>query len=101
MAKKNCWEVMKCGRQTGGDKVSELGECPAVSTFKAHGINNGINGGRACWVIAGTYCDGQIQGSYIDKIKGCAGCEFIHMVSREEGDQIITPPEILKKINAR
>ena len=78
--------------------MAELGECPAVSTFKAHGLNNGINGGRACWVIAGTYCDGQIQGSYIDKVKGCAGCEFIHMVSHEEGEKMITADELLRKI---
>jgi len=30
MSKKNCWEVMNCGRQTGGTKVSEMGVCPAA-----------------------------------------------------------------------
>ena len=71
MAKKNCWEVKKCGRQPGGEKVSELGACPAVSAFGAHGINDGINGGRACWAIAGTFCEGTVQGSFAEKIEDC------------------------------
>jgi hypothetical protein len=25
----NCWEIKKCGRQRGGKKVNELGECIA------------------------------------------------------------------------
>ena len=87
MGKKNCWEVLKCERQQGGAKVSELGECPASSCFEAHGINNGINGGRACWAIAETFCQGEIQGVFSDKIIGCLECVFFKMVEKEEKDQ--------------
>jgi hypothetical protein len=55
MPKLNCWEFEKCGRQPGGIKVKELGVCPAATEKRAHGINGGINGGRACWAIAGTF----------------------------------------------
>lgn len=27
---KNCWEFKKCGRETGGSKVKELGVCVTV-----------------------------------------------------------------------
>lgn len=30
MERNNCWEVMKCGRQQGGENVSKLGICIAV-----------------------------------------------------------------------
>ena len=53
--KNNCWEFMECGRQTGGQKVAELGECPAY-TDKTHvGVNSGTNAGRYCWKLAGTF----------------------------------------------
>jgi len=28
MERKNCWEVLKCGREPGGYRVSEAGVCP-------------------------------------------------------------------------
>lgn len=28
MAKLNCWEFKKCGRETGGLKIKEMGVCP-------------------------------------------------------------------------
>jgi len=30
MAKLNCWEFMKCGREVGGKNVKELGICQVV-----------------------------------------------------------------------
>ena len=98
MHRRNCWEVNNCGRQTGGSQVAALGECPAASTFACHRVNNGINGGRACWAIAGTMCDGEVQASVVDKIKGCANCDFFHQVAAEERDGLATTPEILKRI---
>jgi hypothetical protein len=84
MVRKNCWEFKKCGRQQGGANIKKSGECPAAKCFKAHGINNGINGGRACWAIAGTYCGGKIQGVFCDKILECSSCEFFQLVQKEE-----------------
>lgn len=98
MGKVNCWEFSGCGRQPGGAKVAELGECPAVACFPAHGIHDGINGGRTCWAIAGTFCQGQEQGSFIEKHHGCANCDFFHTVVKEEGDGLLSVREVLAKI---
>ncbi|MBU1076911.1 MAG: hypothetical protein KKH98_06425 [Spirochaetes bacterium] len=86
MAKKNCWEVKLCGREQGGKKVSELGVCPASNTVKADGVNNGKNGGRACWVIAGTLCEGKVQGIFSFKNVTCKECDFYKQVKDEEGE---------------
>jgi len=100
MHRRNCWEVKNCGRQAGGDQVAALGECPAASTFSCHRVNNGINGGRACWAIAGTLCGGAVQGRFVDKMRGCASCDFFHLVAKEEGKALVPVPEILKKMNS-
>jgi hypothetical protein len=101
MEKENCWEYKKCGRQPGGDKIAELGPCPAVSCFKAHEINDGINGGRACWAIAGTFCGGQVQGIFIEKHKDCVNCDFFHQVANEEGKNLLAVDVILSKIRCK
>ena len=49
-----CWQVKGC----------EAHECPA------HGKRH-----VRCWMIAGTYCDGDVQGQHVQKIKDCATCE--------------------------
>lgn len=98
MHRRNCWEVKKCGRQTGGDQVATLGECPTAAAFACHSVNNGINGGRACWAIAGTLCGGLVQGKFVDKIRGCASCDFFHRVAEEEGKDLATAPEILQRM---
>lgn len=94
----NCWEFNKCGRQPGGNKLAELGQCVAVTSFKAHGINRGINGGRACWAIAGTFCGGEVQGAFIEKYKGCSNCDFFHQVLKEEGKNLLSVGSILSKL---
>lgn len=98
MNRRNCWEEKNCGRQPGGDQVGALGECPAVSAFACHRVNNGINGGRACWAVAGTLCGGKVQGRFADKIKGCANCDFFHQVAKDEGQGLATIPQIFAKM---
>lgn len=80
----NCWEFKKCGREPGGSQASLLGTCSAAVTKQANGIHSGINGGRACWVVAGTLCGGKIQGSFAEKIGACDKCDFFERVRREE-----------------
>ena len=75
----NCWEFMKCGRELGGDKVNELGTCRATSDKRLNGINSGINGGRICWAITGTFCGGEIQGTFAKKLKSCSKCDFFKL----------------------
>ncbi len=82
--KKNCWEFMKCGRQPGGSRSSELGICPVATYQELHGAHDGQNAGRACWVIAGSLCGGKIQGSYAQKLTNCWRCDFFKNVKTQE-----------------
>lgn len=83
--KLNCWEVKLCGRQPGGNKVHELGICPAATDVKNDGLNSGKNGGRVCWSLTGTFCGGKVQGTYAQKQGTCLTCEFMQIVRAEEG----------------
>lgn len=80
----NCWEFKKCGRQPGGQKVQELGVCPATVDQELEGAHGGKHAGRACWVVAGSLCGGKIQGTYAQKLQNCWRCEFMNIVKREE-----------------
>ncbi len=82
--KMNCWEFKKCGRQPGGNKVAELGICPATVYDALNGAHGGKNAGRACWAIAGSLCGGKIQGTYAQKLHNCWRCEFMNKVKMEE-----------------
>jgi serine/threonine protein kinase len=83
--RQNCWEYMKCGRQSGGGKVPELGICPAATDASYDGINFGKNAGRFCWAVAGTLCDEQVQGTFAEKRISCISCDFFKLVQQEEG----------------
>ncbi len=82
--KKNCWDFKNCGREPGGENAGELGVCPAAIDKRLHGIHEGRNAGRACWVIAGTLCGGKIQGTFAQKYDNCASCNFYQTVKLEE-----------------
>ncbi len=97
----NCWEVKKCGRQIGGEKVKELGVCPAATEKRANGIHSGLNGGRCCYAIAGTLCGGKMQGSFAQKLSNCMTCDFYKLVMTEEGLTKKTATEILKIISLK
>ena len=85
---------MKCGRQIEGKNVEKNGVCPAASTNKHDGINNGKYGGRFCWAVAGTLCGGKIQGTYATKLKNCLNCKFLKKVDQEEGRHFILAPKL-------
>lgn len=89
MAKKNCWEVKGCGREPNGAKEAELGVCPAATEKLVDGTNGGVNGGRACWALVGTFCGGQIQASFAQKIGNCQECEVYKLVESEEGSGFV------------
>ena len=72
MTKKNCWEIMKCGRQPGGANADKLGVCPAAGETRMDGVHGGSNAGRCCWVVAGTFCTGKPQGTFTAKFHNCA-----------------------------
>jgi len=80
----NCWEFMKCGREPGGNKVHELGVCPAAANSNYDGLNSGHNGGRICWAVSGTFCNGVVQGTFAEKRMSCLSCDFFAKVREEE-----------------
>ncbi|MGO8879820.1 MAG: nickel-binding protein [Desulfomonilaceae bacterium] len=85
----NCWEVMNCGRQTGGHRVDEMGVCPVAADLSHHGKNRGSFAGRYCWKVIGTLCGDKAQTEYAVKMRDCAKCKFFHQVKSEEGSQIV------------
>ena len=82
--KLNCWEFKKCGRQPEGNHVHDLGICPAAVEEGLDGEHGGTNAGRACWVVAGTFCQGKVQGTFAEKFKNCETCTFYKKVMEEE-----------------
>jgi signal transduction histidine kinase len=55
-----CWEYKKCGR----DKDATT-KCPAYPNF-----------GSVCWVVAGTFCEGKVQGTFAQKYEDCGKCDY-------------------------
>lgn len=80
----NCWEFKKCGREPGGSKVHELGVCPTAVETALDGLHGGVNAGRACWAVAGTFCGGEPKGTYAKKLKDCSKCDFHQTIIKEE-----------------
>lgn len=97
-AKENCWEFKKCGREVGGARVSDLGVCPVSVENRLQGIHGGSKAGRACWVIAGTLCEGALQGTFAKKYENCRTCEFYNKVKDEEGGTFELSISLLNKL---
>jgi PAS domain S-box-containing protein len=70
----NCWEFMNCGRVPGGASAEAFGVCPAFT----------CGAGQACWLVAGTMCGGQIQGTLARKIDSCLACDFFNQFGEQE-----------------
>ena len=83
--KKNCWEVKNCGREVNGAKSLDLGVCIAVTESRLNSVHDGQNGGRTCWVVAGTLCGGKPQGTFAQKEESCVRCDFYKKIRRDEG----------------
>ena len=98
MKKLNCWEFKKCDRQEGGPKAASEGVCPAASEARLDGVHDGSNAGRACWVVAGTLCGGQVQGSFASKYANCEQCDFFQLVEKEEGPRFKLSLYLLGKL---
>jgi len=73
----NCWEIENCGREKGGSKVEEFGECIASKEGLGH----------SCWAIAGTLCGGEVQGTVAQKIGYCTTCVIHKRYNRSLGKQ--------------
>ena len=84
---RNCWEMVRCGREVGGSNAKVLGVCPVATDSRLDGINRGRNGGRACWTVSGTQiCWGE-PATGVPKAVSCLNCSFLRQVEKEEGDR--------------
>ena len=72
----NCWDIVKCERQSGGKKINELGVCIVSKEGMGH----------SCWAIAGTLCYGEVQGTIAQKIGYCTSCEVHKTYNRSLGE---------------
>jgi len=67
MGKIRCWEYMKCGQE-------KTMACPAYTQ----------SAGRICWKVAGTMCEGCVQGTSAKKLGDCTKCDFYQKVKAGE-----------------
>jgi hypothetical protein len=84
----NCWDIKRCGREPEGVRAQALGVCPAAVETHFTGTNRGKFAGRYCWRIAGTFCEGKIEGSFAGGLMSCSFCEFYKLVQETEGDDL-------------
>lgn len=96
--KLNCWEYKQCGREPNGGNVGKLGVCPAATEKRLHDVHEGINAGRSCWVVAGTYCQGKVQGIFAQKITTCKECDFYKKVQAENFSTFQISLSLLQKL---
>ncbi len=89
---------MNCGRGPRGAKTKQLGVCPAARERRLDRVHGGINSGRACWVVAGTFCGGTVQGSFARKQVACKRCDFFNKVLNEEGESTESNNSMLKRL---
>ncbi|HWR83715.1 MAG TPA: hypothetical protein VN285_10455 [Candidatus Deferrimicrobium sp.] len=81
--KLNCWQFKNCGREKGGLAATLYGECPVSTAMELDGLNGGIGGGRACWMVPAAVCR-QEKGRR-GRGHPCLVCEFYQRVIFEEG----------------
>ncbi|MDP4267742.1 MAG: hypothetical protein Q8880_09970 [Bacteroidota bacterium] len=81
---KNCWEIKKCGRGPNGKNAAKEGICPAAVETRTHNVNNGVNGGRACWAVAGSFHNENKDGTIERKAFTCLKCHCYKRVWEEE-----------------
>ncbi len=91
----NCWEVKECGKESGGTNVESFEVCPATTETRLDGQNRGHNGGRSCWVVTGTMCEGATQSVFATKLVSCSKCEFFRQVAREERSDAASTSDLL------
>jgi len=87
---------MECGREAGGKNAEQLGVCPSALPNQHDGVNKGAHGGRICWAVSGTLCEGTVQGTYAKKLMACLDCRFLKNVTEEEGRFFVLKPESSK-----
>jgi hypothetical protein len=98
--KLNCWEFKKCGKEPGGANNGPRGTCPAAREARLDGVHGGKNGGRTCWILAGTMCKGKPQGDFAQKFRDCHECDFFKTVVKEEGADFLFSVQLHNRLSA-
>lgn len=98
MKKSNCWEFKGCGR---GPETPNARICPAATNRRLDGVHGGHNAGRCCWIVAGTYCEGEVQGTFAKKYASCAECYLYKLVKLEESSGFNLAPLLLAKLRGK
>ncbi len=62
-----CWRELECGKE----------DCPVYGQEHAR-----------CWLIAGTFCRGKVQGQFAKKLKDCRLCEVYQQATADPVKQI-------------
>jgi len=83
--KLNCWEFKTCGREKGGLMAEVYGECPVPTAMRFDGLNEGIGGGRACWMVPKAACTS--DPGCRSRQKSCCQCDFYRRVVHEQEKQ--------------
>ncbi|MBF0626749.1 MAG: hypothetical protein HQL91_00870 [Magnetococcales bacterium] len=92
--KQNCWDFFNCTRSRHGARMDGT-PCPVSLTTAYTGFNGGMDAGRACWTIEGTFCTeskcgpGDDRGGFGFKKDHCDSCAFKAKVKAEEGENFV------------
>jgi len=78
-----------------------LGTCPATQDERLDRVPDGTNAGRACRVIAGTLCKGEVQGTFAQKFKNCEECDVYRSVKSEQFPYFTLSLVLLAKIKKK
>jgi len=70
---------------------------PSVIYFGDTRVWKSATGGTS-WVVSGTLCKGEVQGTFAQKYKNCEICDFYQMVRKEEGPGFTYSVLLLKRI---
>lgn len=89
---------MKCGRGPKDSREKNVEPCPVVKERRLDAVHGGNRSGRACWVVAGTFCGGNIQGTFAQKDIACKRCDFYKKVFAEEGAKIESNHSLLQRL---
>ena len=79
----NCWEIQGCGAEQLA--ASDARACPVVHAAGLDGVNRRVNGGRACWSVAGALCRKGHRQAPPGGAEVCADCAVLATVRDEEG----------------
>ena len=84
MTKKNCWEIKKCNFGSQKSKTNTATACLVKSSAEFNNTNGGVNGGRICWAVAGTFSSRPPCGEFVHEQVTCMECEVFKQIEKEE-----------------